>query len=63
MYLFLEGKVVKNRLYLDRRSGDQTVEVARLEAADPRRVGIGQGEVSWVVMADPEGSVPLYAPA
>jgi Glyoxalase-like domain len=51
-----EGKVVKNRLHLDLRPGDQTAEVARLEALGARRVSIGQGEVSWVGMADPDGN-------
>jgi hypothetical protein len=51
-----EGKVIKNRLHLDLRPGDQATEVARLEALGARRVNIGQGEVSWVVMADPDGS-------
>jgi catechol 2,3-dioxygenase-like lactoylglutathione lyase family enzyme len=51
-----EGKSVKNRLHLDLRPEDQAAEVARLEALGARRVGIGQGEVSWVVMADPEGN-------
>ena len=36
--------------------GDQAAEVARLEALGARRVDIGQGEVSWVVMADPDGN-------
>jgi Glyoxalase-like domain len=35
---------------------DQAAEVARLEALGARRVKVGQGEVSWVVMADPEGN-------
>ena len=51
-----EGKVVKNRLHVDLRPQDQDAEVARLEALGARRIGIGQGEVSWVVMADPEGN-------
>jgi catechol 2,3-dioxygenase-like lactoylglutathione lyase family enzyme len=51
-----EGKTGKNRLHLDLRPEDQAAEVARLEALGARRVGIGQGEVSWVVMADPEGN-------
>jgi len=51
-----EGKVGKNRLHLDLRPGDQAAEVARLEALGARRVSIGQGEVSWVVMADPDGN-------
>jgi catechol 2,3-dioxygenase-like lactoylglutathione lyase family enzyme len=51
-----EGKVVKNRLHLDLRPGDQAAEVARLEALGARRVSVGQGDVSWVVMADPGGN-------
>jgi predicted enzyme related to lactoylglutathione lyase len=52
----LEGKTGKNRLHLDLRPEDQAAEVARLEALGARRVSVGQGEVSWVVMADPEGN-------
>ena len=52
-----EGKVVKNRLHLDLRPDDRDAEVARLEALGARRVDIGQGEdVTWVVLADPEGN-------
>jgi hypothetical protein len=51
-----EGKTGKNRLHLDLRPEDQAAEVARLEALGARRVSVGQGEVSWVVMADPEGN-------
>jgi Glyoxalase-like domain len=51
-----EGKTIKNRLHLDLRPEDQAAEVARLEALGARRVSVGQGEVSWVVMADPEGN-------
>lgn len=51
-----EGKTVKNRLHLDLRPENQAAEVARLEALGARRVSVGQGEVSWVVMADPEGN-------
>ena len=51
-----EDKVVKNRLHLDLRPDDQAAEVARLEALGARRVSIGQGEVSWVTMADPDGN-------
>jgi predicted enzyme related to lactoylglutathione lyase len=35
--------------------GDQGAEVARLESLGATRVDIGQGDVSWVVMADPDG--------
>jgi catechol 2,3-dioxygenase-like lactoylglutathione lyase family enzyme len=51
-----DGKVVKNRLHLDLRPRDQAAEVARLEALGARRVDVGQGEVGWVVMADPDGN-------
>ena len=52
-----EDKRVKNRLHLDLRPDDQASEVARLEGMGARRVDIGQSaDVSWVVMADPEGN-------
>lgn len=46
----------KNRLHLDLVPDDRDAEVARLEALGATRVDIGQGDVSWVVMADPEGN-------
>ncbi len=54
-----EGKTVKNRLHLDLRadglSTDQ--ELDRLLALGARRVDVGQRpDVSWVVLADPEGN-------
>ena len=52
-----EAKAVKNRLHLDLRPEDQPAEVARLEGLGARRADVGQGaEVSWVVMADPDGN-------
>lgn len=52
-----EGKVGKNRLHLDLRPRDQRAEVSRLERLGARRVDVGQGsDVSWVVMADPDGN-------
>jgi hypothetical protein len=51
-----EGKTVKNRLHLDLRPDDQAAEVARLERLGARRVSVGQQDVSWVVMADPDGN-------
>jgi catechol 2,3-dioxygenase-like lactoylglutathione lyase family enzyme len=51
-----EPKTVKNRLHLDLRPKDQAAEVARLEALGAHRVDIGQGDVSWVVLADPDGN-------
>jgi hypothetical protein len=52
-----EVKAGKNRLHLDLRPADQAVEVARLEGLGARRIDVGQGtEVSWVVLADPDGN-------
>jgi hypothetical protein len=54
-----EAKQVKNRLHIDlapRAGDDQAAEVRRLEALGATRVDIGQGEASWVVLADPEGN-------
>lgn len=58
-FLFLRdpnAKTVKNRLHFDLVPDDRDAEVARLEAMGATKVDIGQGEVSWVVMADPEGN-------
>jgi hypothetical protein len=49
-----ECKRAKSRLHLDFRPDDQEAEVARLVAHGARRVDIGQGDRSWVVLADPE---------
>lgn len=49
-----DDKVVKNRLHLDFTPEDQQAEVDRVLALGARRVDIGQGEQSWVVLADPE---------
>ena len=51
-----EGKSVKNRLHIDLAPDDQEAEVRRLEGLGAKRVDIGQGEVPWIVMADPEGN-------
>jgi len=52
-----EGKTIKNRLHLDLRPDDQAAEVARFEALGATRVDVGQSsEVTWVVLADPEGN-------
>ncbi len=51
-----EEKAVKNRLHLDLRPVDQAAEVARLEELGARRVDVGQGEQTWVVLADPDGN-------
>lgn len=49
-------KTAKNRVHLDLRPDDQQAEVQRLEGLGARRVDIGQRDVTWVVMADPEGN-------
>ncbi|MGW1277558.1 VOC family protein [Streptomyces tsukubensis] len=51
-----EARTAKSRLHLDFRPDDQEAEVARLLAHGARRVDIGQGEQSWVVLADPNTS-------
>jgi hypothetical protein len=55
----LGPKPTKNRLHLDiapPADVDQHAEVERLVALGATRVDIGQGDVSWVVMADPDGN-------
>jgi len=49
-------KTGKNRLHIDLRPDDQQAEVERLLALGATRVDIGQGDVPWVVLADPEGN-------
>ncbi|WP_327112708.1 VOC family protein [Streptomyces sp. NBC_01341] len=53
-----EGKTVKNRLHLDVSPADreQGEEVVRLIGLGARRSDVGQGDESWVVLADPEGN-------
>jgi Glyoxalase-like domain len=60
-YAQLTGKTVKNRLHIDPVPSPDTgqeAEVRRLEALGATRADVGQdpGNVSWVVMADPEGN-------
>jgi hypothetical protein len=54
-----EPKLIQNRVHLDLRSGspaEQSAIVERLVAAGARRIDIGQGDVPWIVLADPEGN-------
>ncbi len=51
-----EHKSIKNRVHFDLRPHDQQAEVQRLEALGARRVDIGQTDVTWIVMTDPEGN-------
>ena len=50
-------KIGKNRVHLDiapPEHADQLAEVDRLISLGARRIDIGQAEVDWVVMADPD---------
>jgi hypothetical protein len=52
-------KTGKNRLHLDIAppdDGDHQAEVERLISLGATRIDIGQGDVSWEVMADPDGN-------
>ncbi len=54
----LMPKTGKYRLHFDLAppvDGDQQAEVDRLVSLGATRIDIGQGEVSWVVMTDPDG--------
>ena len=54
-----EPKSGKNRLHLDFTPDDQDAEVARFEHLGAVRVDVGQEgdpDVTWVVLADPEGN-------
>ncbi|MEU3269746.1 VOC family protein [Saccharomonospora sp. NPDC006951] len=53
-----EGKTVKNRLHIDLNPTDreQHDEVRRLLDLGARPADVGQGDESWVVLADPEGN-------
>src|SRR5579872_1617019 len=57
--LFLQTpntKAHKNRLHFDLRPDDQAAEVARALELGARHADIGQGEQTWVVLADVEGN-------
>ncbi len=51
-----EAKSMKNRLHLDFRPDDRDAEVRRLVDLGATHTDIGQGEQTWVVLADPEGN-------
>jgi hypothetical protein len=53
-----EGKAVKNRVHIDVSPVDASHpdEVERVLALGAKRVDIGQGDVRWEVLADPEGN-------
>lgn len=54
-----DAKVTKNRVHLDltTEAEDREAEIERCLALGATRVDVGQtGDVSWVVLADPEGN-------
>ncbi|GGZ33449.1 hypothetical protein GCM10010365_62800 [Streptomyces poonensis] len=52
-----ERKTAHNRLHIDLAPDDQEAEVERILALGARHADVGQGDdVSWVVLADPEGN-------
>jgi predicted enzyme related to lactoylglutathione lyase len=53
-----ETKTLKNRIHIDLcpTGVDQAEELERLLGLGVVEVDIGQGEQSWVVLADPEGN-------
>jgi predicted enzyme related to lactoylglutathione lyase len=53
-----ETKTLKNRVHIDLcpTGVDQAEELERLLGLGAVEVDIGQGEQSWVVLADPEGN-------
>jgi predicted enzyme related to lactoylglutathione lyase len=53
-----DEKVVKNRLHIDVNpvGCEQAEELERLLALGATRVDVGQGDVRWFVLADPEGN-------
>src|SRR5262245_4375726 len=51
-----EQKTLRTRPHPALRPEDRGAEVARLEALGATRADVGQADVSWVVLADPEDS-------
>ena len=51
-----DEKKVKNRIHLDLNPTDQAAEVERVKQLGATEVDIGQRDVRWVVLADPEGN-------
>jgi predicted enzyme related to lactoylglutathione lyase len=52
------AKTTKNRLHLDvtAADGDQGRELERLRALGARPTHVGEGDVTWHVLVDPEGN-------
>jgi hypothetical protein len=53
-----EPKTSKNRIHIDVNPSrcDQAEELERLLSLGATRADVGQGDVPWVVLADPEGN-------
>ena len=51
-----DAKMTKNRIHFDLAPDDQDAEVQRAVSLGASPVDIGQRDVSWVVLADPEGN-------
>jgi hypothetical protein len=54
-----ETKSVKNRLHIDLAPAfgdDLEAQIRRLESLGARRIDVGQNDVNWAVLADPEGN-------
>lgn len=53
-----EEKSVKNRVHIDvnPHGCEQAEELERLLSIGATRADVGQGEVPWIVLADPEGN-------
>jgi hypothetical protein len=52
-------KDIRHRVHLDvvpYRGDDQVAEVARLQTLGATLADVGQGDVPWIVLADPEGN-------
>jgi hypothetical protein len=53
-----ETKTIKNRVHIDLNpvDRDRDAEVSRLVELGATHADVGQGDVDWVVLADPEGN-------
>jgi Glyoxalase-like domain len=51
-----DAKFTKNRLHIDLDPDDHDAEVERLTGLGATNADIGQGDVPWTVLADPEGN-------
>jgi hypothetical protein len=54
-----DPKVAKNRVHIDvapYAADDQDAEVSRIRGLGASPADVGQGEQTWVVLADPDGN-------